>query len=317
MNPTNSELVFAVGTASQVANALLTACWSCCEVTAGTPRSVTKYRIGIALHLSVSVRVSTRDPSFRYAAAGTEAAAMQPQSEQEDAPQRPLRSGAMAARTVRRTNRAEAGVRSGAPRVTASAASPARHEHGRQYQAVTGARVDPDPEHALVQSEHVGDRRALRAQEQDGFFAGTKFGGANHHVLVAPDLPTRHFKRDDGARAALQIGCRVEADDGVDLATIVRPFRVHIGDAPVHDDLRSGDDLAELRRHEHGRAKAGYDEQTSDHGENSAHLRESTSNVSRALARDFEYRLGRTPTRTWSSQLRLAPRRDHFVPSAA
>ncbi len=42
VKPTNCAEVTAVGTASQVANALATVSCSCSEVTPGTPRSVTK-----------------------------------------------------------------------------------------------------------------------------------------------------------------------------------------------------------------------------------------------------------------------------------
>src|SRR6476661_2222100 len=72
VNPTNCDEICAVVTPSHVLNAAWTVCCSCVEVTPVVPRSVIKYRIGSCDHFSVTVRVPTFVPSFRYARAGTE-----------------------------------------------------------------------------------------------------------------------------------------------------------------------------------------------------------------------------------------------------
>ena len=181
-------------------------------VTPATPRSVTKYRIGICVHFSVTCARADLRSELQIAAAGTDGRpAMQ---RKRDAGARasscaPLRRHRGTDRR-RRTHRAAAGAASGSPRVTAAAASPCRHQHRRHHHRSTGARVDLHPKHTLAQSEHVGDRRARRAQEQHGFFAGSEFRRADHHVPVPPDLSARHAERHGSARAALQIRCRVD-----------------------------------------------------------------------------------------------------------
>jgi hypothetical protein len=137
---------------------------------------------------------------------------------------------------------------------------------------VAASGVHLHAEDALAQAEHVRNRWARRGEKEDGFFACLKLRRANDHIPVAPDLAAGHPERHRVPGASFQVGSGRDGDDRVDAAAIVGVLGTHRSDTAIDDDLRAGDDLAELRWKQHGRAKLARTQHQDEDQNESTHL---------------------------------------------